>query len=118
MHFMRNLHSTCNLSINFIYGQYVSFVCVTLSKKEPLIFFTDGELMGGCKPTVQECLDASTECVTSNSYLYGTCVYPTEQVPENFGSGVCRIGLYIRTGFQMSFYDLHFFHNPSRYRLC
>lgn len=57
-----------------------------------MVNIEDGEILGGCKPTVTECSDNSTQCATNGSSLQGTCIYPSEQVPGGFGSGVCRPG--------------------------
>ena len=53
---------------------------------------SDGEKLGGCKDGGgTPCVDSSLGCVDSGSFLHGTCVLASEQVPsEGFGSGICR----------------------------
>ena len=65
----------------------------------PVVFFffflKDGDVLGGCQDGVRSCSDASMECEdTASSTLYGTCVYPAQTVPDSFGDGICRPGLY------------------------
>ena len=54
----------------------------------------DAEILGGCGIVAgTPCSNASHECVESGSFLNGTCVLPSEQVPsDGFGTGICRTG--------------------------